>query len=46
MIRFKLTEKLQKQSPVRCLDPEAEQKMMNAIDAAKENGIPLVELWK
>ncbi|WP_141433337.1 chorismate synthase [Bacillus sp. 03113] len=25
-------------SPVRCLDKEAEQKMMNAIDQAKENG--------
>ncbi|RDU36348.1 chorismate synthase [Neobacillus piezotolerans] len=30
--------KMSENSPVRCLDPEAELKMMEAIDTAKENG--------
>ena len=29
---------ISEESPVRCLDPEAGEEMMNAIDAAKENG--------
>ena len=44
MIRFNSLREISEDSPVRCLDPEAGEEMMKAIDTAKENGIPLEEL--
>ena len=36
--------RFQKTTPVRCLDPEASEEMMKAIDTAKKMAIPLEEL--